>query len=286
MNCSATEAAFKAHQESAHSRPISRARRCRCWPSANACNTRCYKDAETRRTRYAGPLWPPLSRTCNRTGRHNLVRSHSCHLKTFSACCPWFLSSSWLRSLRPFYFCRQHQTSCLHVAGVGNRYGHRLFCAAVRQGRSGQLGDRVECGLLPGHWRHALFRGEKHVTRGDWIAFLITFFAIPLWVVTSDPLWSVLLVTVIGAVAYYPTFRKSFAKPGEELAFKSVLTVIRYLFTCWPLSILRSSRASTRSSVFSWSSASSSCCLASCCPEEKGGRTRAIVIYPTHLGPA
>jgi hypothetical protein len=61
--------------------------------------------------------------------------------------------------------------------------------------------------------------------------FIITFLAIPLWVVTSDPLWSVLLVTVIDAVAYYPTFRKSFAKPDEELAFKYVLTVIRYLFS-------------------------------------------------------
>ena len=48
---------------------------------------------------------------------------------------------------------------------------------------------------------------------------------------TSDPLWSVLLVTAIDAVAYYPTFRKSYAKPDEELAFKYVLTVIRYLFS-------------------------------------------------------
>ena len=77
----------------------------------------------------------------------------------------------------------------------------------------------------------ALFRGEKHITRGDWMAFLTTFFAIPLWVVTSDPLWSVLLVTGIDAVAYYPTFRKSYAKPYEELASKYVLTVVRYLLS-------------------------------------------------------
>jgi hypothetical protein len=77
----------------------------------------------------------------------------------------------------------------------------------------------------------ALFRGEKHITRGDWIALVFTLLAIPLWVVTSDPLWSVLLVTGIDAVAYYPTFRKSYVKPDEELAFKYVLTVIRYLFS-------------------------------------------------------
>ena len=77
----------------------------------------------------------------------------------------------------------------------------------------------------------ALFRGEKHLTRGDWNAFLTTFLAIPFWVVTTDPLWSVVLVTGIDAVAYYPTFRKSYAKPDEELASKYVLTVIRYLLS-------------------------------------------------------
>jgi hypothetical protein len=77
----------------------------------------------------------------------------------------------------------------------------------------------------------ALFRGEKHITRGDWVAFAATSLAIPLWAVTSDPLWSVLLVTGIDAAAYYPTFRKSYAKPNEELALKYVLTVVRYVFS-------------------------------------------------------
>src|SRR5262249_3952086 len=77
----------------------------------------------------------------------------------------------------------------------------------------------------------AVFRGERHITRGDRVALAATFLAIPLWAVTSDPLWSVLLVTGIDAVAYYPTFRKSYAKPDEELAFKYVLTVVRYLFS-------------------------------------------------------
>jgi hypothetical protein len=66
----------------------------------------------------------------------------------------------------------------------------------------------------------ALFRGEKHITRGDWIAFTITFLAIPLWVATSDPLWSVLLVTGIDAVAYYPTFRKSYSKTRRGTGFQ------------------------------------------------------------------
>jgi hypothetical protein len=117
---------------------------------------------------------------------------------------------------------------------VGDRDGHRLSGAMVRPGRGGQLGNGVERGVLPRHRHHRPVSGrETHITRGDWIAFLATVLAIPLWAVTSDPLWSVLLVTAIDAIAYYPTFRKSYAKPDEELAFKYVLTVVRY-----PLSLL------------------------------------------------
>ena len=77
----------------------------------------------------------------------------------------------------------------------------------------------------------ALFRGEKDITRGDWIAFLSTLLAIPLWIITKDPLWSVLLVTLIDTLAYYPTFRKSFLKPDEELAFKYVVNGLKHLLS-------------------------------------------------------
>lgn len=77
----------------------------------------------------------------------------------------------------------------------------------------------------------ALFKGEKNITRGDWISFLTTMSAIPLWMLTKDPLWSVLLVTFIDAVAYYPTFRKSYEKPDEELAFKYAITALKHFLS-------------------------------------------------------
>jgi hypothetical protein len=96
---------------------------------------------------------------------------------------------------------------------------------------AGSWGTGLSAAFCLGIGILALFSGEKHITRGDWIAFATTSLAIPLWVAASDPLWSVLLVTGIDAVAYYPTFRKSYTKPDEELALKYVLTVIRYLFS-------------------------------------------------------
>ena len=38
-------------------------------------------------------------------------------------------------------------------------------------------------------------------------------------------------MTAIDVVAYYPTLRKSWSKPDEELVLKYVLTVIRYVLS-------------------------------------------------------
>lgn len=62
----------------------------------------------------------------------------------------------------------------------------------------------------------ALYRGEKNITRSDWVAFVAALSAIPLWLLTDNPLFSVILVTFIDGVAFIPTFRKSWSKPWEE----------------------------------------------------------------------
>ena len=86
-------------------------------------------------------------------------------------------------------------------------------------------------GAGPGRWAAAfgcvvsfivaflgLTRGERHITRSDWFAFLLAMAIIPLWYVTRNPLYAVLQATFIDALAYYPTFRKSWTKPDEESA--------------------------------------------------------------------
>jgi len=77
----------------------------------------------------------------------------------------------------------------------------------------------------------ALIWGERNITRGDWASFLGALMAIPLWIFTKDAFWAVLLVTFIDGVAYFPTIRKSWTKPNEELAFKYVLTVMKFVFS-------------------------------------------------------
>ncbi len=61
-----------------------------------------------------------------------------------------------------------------------------------------------------------LFYGEKAITRGDWVCFIFSLSSIPVWLATSNPLWAVVIVSAIDAVAFYPTVRKSWFSPQEE----------------------------------------------------------------------
>lgn len=61
-----------------------------------------------------------------------------------------------------------------------------------------------------------LQKGERDIVRSDWIAFIGAVVAIVPWVLTKDPLLSVIIITVIDMLAFYPTFRKGWYKPHEE----------------------------------------------------------------------
>lgn len=64
----------------------------------------------------------------------------------------------------------------------------------------------------------AFFKGDRNYTRTDWISLVFSLSAIPLWIVTKDPLWSVILITIIDIVATWPTVRKSWHRPHQESA--------------------------------------------------------------------
>ncbi len=62
----------------------------------------------------------------------------------------------------------------------------------------------------------ALKWGEKNITRGDKLSLVAAFVAVVPWMMTDDPLLSVVLASVISGVAFFPTIRKSWTKPDEE----------------------------------------------------------------------
>jgi hypothetical protein len=78
---------------------------------------------------------------------------------------------------------------------------------------------------------YALKWGEKNITRSDWIVFISALSAIPLWIATKDPMWSVILVSVIDTFGFFPTMRKSWKKPYEEVLMTFVLGEFGFFFS-------------------------------------------------------
>ena len=96
-----------------------------------------------------------------------------------------------------------------------------LAAIAFLAQRSGEAGagswpmgaSATVCFVIAGF---AVVRGEKDIKKSDVAAFITALAALPLWYFTGDPLWAVVLVSLIEVLAFYPTFRRSFHKPHEE----------------------------------------------------------------------
>ncbi|MEW8506466.1 MAG: hypothetical protein AB2598_07155 [Candidatus Thiodiazotropha sp.] len=67
------------------------------------------------------------------------------------------------------------------------------------------------------------------ITRLDWSFFAAAMASLPLWYVTSDPTWAVILLTVIDVIGFGPTIRKAFAHPYDEDLTFFALFVVRNL---------------------------------------------------------
>lgn len=74
---------------------------------------------------------------------------------------------------------------------------------------------------------------RKHIviSQSDKWAFALSLLAIPLWLITNTPLWSVILITLIDMAGFYPTFRKSWFAPEQESAMSYTLAVFKHIFT-------------------------------------------------------
>ncbi len=70
---------------------------------------------------------------------------------------------------------------------------------------------------------------EKNITKSDWYFFTAGLAAIPLWIITKDPLYSVILVTTIDIMGYGPTLRKSWKAPYEENALSYFLLLPKHI---------------------------------------------------------
>lgn len=69
--------------------------------------------------------------------------------------------------------------------------------------------------------------GKKDVKPVDIISFILAIIAIVLWLIVHQPVWSIILVVIIDALSFTPTFIKSWSKPWGETLFTWVLSIVR-----------------------------------------------------------
>lgn len=70
-------------------------------------------------------------------------------------------------------------------------------------------------------------RGDTHITRSDWWFFAAAVAALPVWAVTADPLWAVVILTTVDLVGFGPTVRVAYHRPHQESALFFVLAGVR-----------------------------------------------------------
>ncbi|MCK4587725.1 MAG: hypothetical protein KAU29_10295 [Gammaproteobacteria bacterium] len=59
-------------------------------------------------------------------------------------------------------------------------------------------------------------KSDSAITRTDWGFLLLAMTSLPIWYITSDPLWAVVILTTVDLIGFGPTFRKAYHSPYEE----------------------------------------------------------------------
>jgi hypothetical protein len=68
-------------------------------------------------------------------------------------------------------------------------------------------------------------RADIAITKFDWLCFLLALLSLPFWYVMSNPLWAVVILTVVDVLGFAPTIRKAYAAPySESLSFYALFS--------------------------------------------------------------
>lgn len=77
--------------------------------------------------------------------------------------------------------------------------------------------------------------GDRNITRSDWIVLMVCQLAIPLWYIISQPMFTIILLTTIEIVAFYPTLRKSWQNPYDEFILSYSITGSKFVISLFAI---------------------------------------------------
>lgn len=78
---------------------------------------------------------------------------------------------------------------------------------------------------------YALIKGEKNITRMDWVTFTSAIIITVIYIFTKNAVISVFLAASIDSLGFVPTFRKSFMKPFDEPSLTYFLSFLGFIFS-------------------------------------------------------
>ena len=106
------------------------------------------------------------------------------------------------------------------------------FNAGAGAGSWLTLSAGLVCLLIFGlSFRH----GTRDITRFDTVFIILALVALGLWVITNQPLISVILLVAIDMLGFIPTIRKSWNKPYTETLFSYSLNTFRFAIGIYAL---------------------------------------------------
>ena len=78
--------------------------------------------------------------------------------------------------------------------------------------------------------------GKRDIRKIDIFFFIVALLAIPVWLILDQALFSTIIVTGIGILAFAPTIRKTWIHPYSETVSTYCITTFRHVLTLLALS--------------------------------------------------
>jgi hypothetical protein len=82
----------------------------------------------------------------------------------------------------------------------------------------------------------SFFKGSKDIAKSDVIIFIAALLSLIPWYFTHNPTLSAILITIIDALGFLPTIRKTFHDPSSETLISYIVHTIRHSLSIFALS--------------------------------------------------